>query len=487
MLRRLGLPAVLVAAAAALHALLAAAGLFEGAGGPLPGETLRRISLTLLVAAFFLLANEAVKGLVRSVVRGRTGRASVPGLLMRVVSLVLFVGAAVLVLGQIFGVAIGGLLAVSGVVGIVIGFALRGLLSDAFSGVALNLDAAFAIGDWIDIERPRGILGGQVREMDWRTTQMIDRDGNLIIVPNTLFANAILVNRSRPEVPTRYSARIQLDGALPVERAKAVLQLGLARAAAGGAVLEVPAPQVQVDAVEMNAVSYMLYFHIDAARTSPSAARNAVLESCLSLLALYRIPLARAAQLHVAAEAPSAPLDPVLAEDRAALLDAVGILAPLSPEERRHLASAGRLLRVPAGGAVIRQGEEGGSMFVCLEGGLSVTAEREGRSVPVGRLWPGDCLGEASLLTGTPRTATVTAATPSLLLEVGRAELEPLLRANPALVEALGAVMARRQSATETAVRGAGAEAAAAPHGLVSQIAGRIRSLFALHHPPGHH
>jgi CRP-like cAMP-binding protein len=53
-------------------------------------------------------------------------------------------------------------------------------------------------------------------------------------------------------------------------------------------------------------------------------------------------------------------------------------------------------------------------------------------------------LGEMSLLTGEPRTATVRALDGALVYEVGRRQLQPLLAGRPDLVDALQEAMAAR-------------------------------------------
>jgi CRP-like cAMP-binding protein len=62
------------------------------------------------------------------------------------------------------------------------------------------------------------------------------------------------------------------------------------------------------------------------------------------------------------------------------------------------------------------------------------------------RIAPGEVFGEVSLLTGQQRTATVTAALDSLVYEIHRVDLDPLLRRRPELAEGLAAVMAERQA-----------------------------------------
>jgi CRP-like cAMP-binding protein len=53
----------------------------------------------------------------------------------------------------------------------------------------------------------------------------------------------------------------------------------------------------------------------------------------------------------------------------------------------------------------------------------------------------GDVIGEISLLTGAPRTATVRAIEGAVVYEIGKHQYEPIIQSRPELVEKLGAVM----------------------------------------------
>ena len=77
---------------------------------------------------------------------------------------------------------------------------------------------------------------------------------------------------------------------------------------------------------------------------------------------------------------------------------------------------------------IIVQGQEGDSLFAVVEGTVEVVLRREdGSEVQLGTRPDGTVLGEMSLLTGEPRSATVRAVDGALVYEVGRRQLQPLL------------------------------------------------------------
>jgi predicted MFS family arabinose efflux permease len=92
------------------------------------------------------------------------------------------------------------------------------------------------------------------------------------------------------------------------------------------------------------------------------------------------------------------------------------------PESRLTAAFArGLELEVPAGQVVIRQGDPADRFYVIVDGSFEVTQAAEPGGPPtVLRLMGADeVFGEIGLLTGAPRTATVTAATAGRLIALG--------------------------------------------------------------------
>lgn len=77
-----------------------------------------------------------------------------------------------------------------------------------------------------------------------------------------------------------------------------------------------------------------------------------------------------------------------------------------------------------------------------------VTVERDGATIAVRR--DGDYVGELALVTGRPRTATVTAATDLRALVIDRTSFERLLRDVPAMAVKVIQAVAERLPAEDT-------------------------------------
>ena len=116
-------------------------------------------------------------------------------------------------------------------------------------------------------------------------------------------------------------------------------------------------------------------------------------------------------------------------DDKVDVLRKVPLFSGLS---RRHLdliAQHADEVKVAEGKVLTRQGERGLEFFLIVDG--SARVERDGK--PIARLGAGDFFGEMSLIDGKPRTATVIAETPIVLLVVHTRSFGHLLEAVPGL------------------------------------------------------
>jgi voltage-gated potassium channel len=103
-----------------------------------------------------------------------------------------------------------------------------------------------------------------------------------------------------------------------------------------------------------------------------------------------------------------------------------------------------RLLRpreVAAGGAVVRRGQPGDAMYFVVDGEVEIRLD-----APV-RLGPGSFFGELALITGAPRSATVVAVRPTILLALDLADFRDLAGRRPELRALIDAEAQRRMSA----------------------------------------
>ena len=128
----------------------------------------------------------------------------------------------------------------------------------------------------------------------------------------------------------------------------------------------------------------------------------------------------------------------------------------MSPEEIAAVIRGIRLLGFGPGSIVVSEGEPGDSLFVVTTGLCrAFVRNATGKNLEVRQLSEGDFFGEISILTGQPRTATITTATPCELLELSRGSLDSIIKTHPRVKEVLAEFHARRADSTvEASIRG---------------------------------
>jgi CRP-like cAMP-binding protein len=113
----------------------------------------------------------------------------------------------------------------------------------------------------------------------------------------------------------------------------------------------------------------------------------------------------------------------------------------------RALAHKSAPVIFPAGSILMTEGDFATSMFAIVEGSVAVTvADQDGAEQHVANLKPGDIVGEMSLMTGARRSATVTAESEVVALEVTKFSLEAILAKAPELIDRFGEILAKRQA-----------------------------------------
>ena len=100
------------------------------------------------------------------------------------------------------------------------------------------------------------------------------------------------------------------------------------------------------------------------------------------------------------------------------------------------------------GHVICHEGESAESLFVIVDGFARVL--REDR--PVARLRRGDVIGEMSLVSGEPRSATVVAAVPTTAFELSRYGVAALIAEQPRILENLTRILTDRLAATTARV-----------------------------------
>ncbi|EDY37238.1 mechanosensitive ion channel/cyclic nucleotide-binding domain protein [Cyanobium sp. PCC 7001] len=390
-----------------------------------------------------------------------------PKILRDLAMLLLAAAYTVLVLRERAGVNLVGLLTTSAVLTAVVGLAAQETLKDLFAGISLQLDAPFNEGDWIEVNGS----GGFVQTVTLMNTYLKTFDGSRLVVPNDTVAQATArcFTASDP-VGNRFS--IGLDYALPPGQACALLEQVMAQCPG---VLQQPPPRAWVGAYADSAITYeLLVWQRGAGELQRLEVRSTVLQHIWYALSRegQSIPYP-VRELRPKRQAPPED-DPALidAPSRARLLSGNALFRELGPEQLARLAPLTRCLRFGPGEAVVREGDPSAALFQVVRGRVEVLkASPQGGQTRLASLGPGEVFGEMGLCTGAERSATVRAEEDTVLLEVERDDLLPLVEAEPDFLSHLAHLVNRRRCELEKVTA---EQAAARELGLLQ----RMQQLF---------
>lgn len=133
--------------------------------------------------------------------------------------------------------------------------------------------------------------------------------------------------------------------------------------------------------------------------------------------------------------------------------------------------------RVPARGIICREGEPGDSLFIIRSGVAQVLGGPAPDVRTVARLRRGEVVGEMSLLTGAPRSATVVANVPTEVLELDQGAFAALLAEHPTILANLSRILSQRlarKNQSDAAGRRRGEAVALIIEPATAPLAGRI-------------
>jgi CRP-like cAMP-binding protein len=126
--------------------------------------------------------------------------------------------------------------------------------------------------------------------------------------------------------------------------------------------------------------------------------------------------------------------------EKVELIKRVPLFADCSRGELEEIAQLADEIDLAEGKELTRLGETGREFFVLLEGEADVTQN----GTTINTLRAGDFFGEIALVEDTPRTATVTAATPVRVLVITDRSFKRLLEKQPEIQRKVLVALAQR-------------------------------------------
>ena len=256
-----------------------------------------------------------------------------------------------------------------------------------------------------------------MQEVTWRATKLRTKNGQFLIVPNSVISKDAILNYSEPTIPTRLEVEVGASYLTPpnevkqaIHRAMANAPLVLQRSGSGGdgqglwRVVGGFTPPSSGSRITRATIRR----RIRCAPTSGTSSAARTSRSRIRSRSSIRGRSSRCAWTRISTPRPRSCRRSICSRRS-------------RRKRRRGLARAAGEHLFAAGEAIVRQGDRGSSMFVVLRGNVMVTLEPSGQQVAT--ITSGGFFGEMSMLTGDPRTATVRAVDDVQVLEIAAADM----------------------------------------------------------------
>jgi CRP-like cAMP-binding protein len=246
-----------------------------------------------------------------------------------------------------------------------------------------------------------------------------------------MVSSGVIVNFSAPDNYYELTFPITLDIEIPVEKAIRVLRTAAIEASPLFSPPEAPAPHVDVRAITLQGIEYLIY--IFPSFKTRTLSRNRLHQQILQHLKFAGLMPAREKREHsnFQSSVDSCSTTAYFAK----LLGTTELFKDLTELELQLLADTALIRRLPSETVIVQGGEIASFMFLIVEG-LVVAEEwrkKVGNKSPVvdAILGPGCLINSTSMLAGGSCDATIRTKSDVLLCEINYSVIEKLLQQNP--------------------------------------------------------
>jgi len=170
-----------------------------------------------LLPAYFL--SHGIENLLWIPLEQRGGY-EIPPLMRGLVVFTIYSAAILGIMALVLNMHITSILATSGIMALVIGLALKMNISNLFSGIAINVDRPFRLGNWIKVGN---YPIGKVIGITWRATRIQTAEGNILSIPNAVAADSTVYNFHYPNDKCRECLTLHIDFKYSPETIKPLL------------------------------------------------------------------------------------------------------------------------------------------------------------------------------------------------------------------------------------------------------------------------
>jgi len=387
-----------------------------------------------------LCVNLAIKRFIWTPLENKTQR-KIPTVARKFVAFIIVLFSVFGVIAFVFDERITGILATSGVFAMIIGLAIQVNISNIFSGIALNVERTFRTGDWVRIGE---LKEGKVLDINWRCTRIQCRDNSIHNIPNSMVSDNEITNYSYPNSTFEHHFIIHIDPSHAPDRVKKIILDALLSVKE---INQEPLPFVRFKGTTEFSTMYGVFYcseHYQLKTQIEEIVWNRV------FIHLKRAKIHMAMQRHRIYMTSDVPIESDETVRSIDLLKEIELFKLFSEKDQTFISQRIKHHHLRASQTIVRQGDDGDSLYIIVEGVVSITINIEGKDIEVNRLGAENIFGEMALLTGEPRSANVISLTDTYLLEISKQDIAPIIETQPEISRLLGEVLVQRKQKTQS-------------------------------------
>ncbi|KWT75608.1 mechanosensitive ion channel protein MscS [Candidatus Magnetominusculus xianensis] len=388
---------------------------------------------------------------------------AVPKLIHDIVTAIIYSVALFAILKIQFGIDLTPIITTSAVFSMVIGLALQDTLTNLIAGVVLHIENPFRINDWVRIKD----TDGKVVEINWRTTKLLTRENDYLVIPNGNIIKDTILSVNYPSTEQIMSLFVGVDYDTPPNKVKQVIESVCLKTYTE----KMPPPEVRLVKYNDSSIEYEIRVWINDYGLKHHIANIIMTKLWYAFKREnIRIPFPiRDVYCH--------PVNTVDSngefEQKYSAIKRIEFFSVFTEDVQREIASLLAQKHYGRGESIFEEGDEGDSFYVIRRGRVSVTVA--GNEVAV--LKRGDFFGEISLFTGGIRTASVTAKEDALILVLNKEGFSKVIMDNPSAVESISSIITRREIENEQLAQKISAQALSEEQ-LNAQFASKKSKMF---------
>ena len=377
-----------------------------------------------VLPAFFI--NLAVKRFIWSPFKERN-KHSAPRIIRNFFTFIIYMVAFIGIVAFVFEQEITKILATGGLFAMIIGFAVQMNISNLISGIAINLENPFRIGDWVKI----GSAEGKVVDITWRSTRIKTAENCIFSIPNSMATESFIANFNYPDDINWLTVTPHIDPLADPQKVKKIL---IDAVLSANNILHTPEPYVIYQGLTEWASDYQIFFSI-----KDFASKHQELEDVWKRIWKHL----EYAGIQTVIQEQVFPLpvrEPVFFWDEMALFNL------MEPDDKETILKKMTCHIFPPQKTIINEGDFGHSLFFIQEGVVNVQLRLDDDSlVEINRLGVGSFFGEMAFFSDHHRSASIVTLQKSEIYEIHENDFMPLITKYPKITELLTQTQMARQ------------------------------------------